>query len=131
MLLASDTDDYLVQVPNVSRAWRLAPKTPSISGAELPTPPADRLVGYDDTALEQHLLDQAQAQRKPEVQPNRMSDDLGWEAMALVAERLGNATVPTAEALTKSYRDIAGCRSQHDLRPEPAPAGQSLDIRQS
>jgi hypothetical protein len=106
VLPASDADDHLVQVPDVSRAWRLAAKAPGISGSELPTPPADRLVGYDDAAFEQHLLDQAQAQRKSEVQPDRVGDDLGWKAVTFVADGLGHGAVLTPEALTKSYRDI-------------------------
>jgi hypothetical protein len=34
-----------------------------------------------------------------------MGDDLGWKAMAFVADRLGHSAVLTPEALTKSYRD--------------------------
>jgi hypothetical protein len=49
-------------------------------------------------ALEQHLLDEPEAQRKSKVQPDRMGDDLGWESMALVADGLGHATTRRAEA---------------------------------
>jgi len=77
VLPGSDADDHLVQVPDVSQAWRLAAKAPDISRSELPTPPADRLVGNEDPALEQHLLNQSQAQWKPEIEPYRVGDDLG------------------------------------------------------
>jgi hypothetical protein len=73
-------------------------KVPGISRTKLLAPPADRLVRHDDPALEQHLLDEPKAQRKSEVQPDRMGDDLGWEPMALVADGLGHATALRAEA---------------------------------
>jgi hypothetical protein len=127
MLLASDADDRLVQVPNVSRAWRLAAKALGISRSELLTPPADRLVRDEDTALEQHLLDEPEAQRIPEVQPNRMGDDLGWESMALVADGLGHAHLLGQKPLTKGYRDIdvqRPCfRSFGDLAVHPLVSG--------
>ncbi len=112
MLPTNDADNHFIQVPNVSPAWQLAPEAPSIFRTELLAPSPDRLIGDNDCAFEQHLLDQPQAQREPEVQPNGMSDDLRREPMALVADRLGNATVPTAEALTKSYRDITPEQAQ-------------------
>ena len=47
----------------------------------------DRLIGNDDAALQQHLLDQTKAQRKPEIQPDCMGDYGRGETMALVADR--------------------------------------------
>jgi hypothetical protein len=91
VLLASDRDHDLIQVPNVAAAWRLAPETASVRRPELQRPAADGLVRDNDAALEQHLLNQPQAQRKPEVQSDRMGDDLGWKAVAFVADRLGHA----------------------------------------
>lgn len=67
-------------------------------------PPAGPPVQYDDTALMQHLLDWPQAQWPPEV-PDRISDDLGWEPMALAGDRLRGITIPTAEALSEVYVD--------------------------
>ena len=91
VLLAGDGDHDLVEMPNVAAAWRLAPETAGVRRPELQRPAADRLIGDDDAALEQHLLDQPQAQREPEVQPDRMGDDLGWKAMAFVADGLAHA----------------------------------------
>ncbi len=39
------------------------------------------------------------AQREPEVQPDRMGDDLWWEAMALVADRLAHVSQSTRLAV--------------------------------
>jgi hypothetical protein len=67
VFLASDADDDLVQMPNVVWAWRLATKAPDILWSELLPSPADGLIGDEDAALEQHLLDEPEAQRKSEV----------------------------------------------------------------
>jgi hypothetical protein len=95
VLLASDGDRDFVEVPDVAAAWRLAPEAASVRRPELQSPAPDRLIRNEDAALEQHLLDQAQAQRKPEVQPHRMGDDLRWKAMAFVADGLAHASPST------------------------------------
>jgi hypothetical protein len=61
VLLARDHDHDLVQMPDVTVAWRLAPEAAGISHAELQGPSSDSLIGHDDAALEQHLLDRTQA----------------------------------------------------------------------
>src|SRR4051794_5847697 len=53
--------------------------------AELQGPLPHALVADDDAACRQHLLDHAQAERKAEIQPNRVADDLGREAVAGIA----------------------------------------------
>ncbi len=99
VLLAQDRDHDFVEMPDVTTAWRLAPEAASVSRPELQRPSADGLVGDEDAALEQHLLNQPQAQREPEVQPDRMGDDLWWEAMALVADRLAHVSQSTRLAV--------------------------------
>jgi hypothetical protein len=69
--LASDRDHDLIQVPDITAARPLAPEAASVRRPELPAPSPDGLTGDDNAALEQHLLDQPQAQWKPEVQPDR------------------------------------------------------------
>jgi hypothetical protein len=64
----------------------LAVKATCIVRAELLCPTADRFIGDDNAAFQQHFLDKAQTQRKPKVEPNSMGDDLSWETMALVAD---------------------------------------------
>src|SRR3954469_1862229 len=49
---------------------------------ELPGPLPHGLVAHDDAASGQHLLDYAQAEREPEIQPDCVADDLGREAVA-------------------------------------------------
>lgn len=50
-------------------------------------PSSDRFVRYDNASLQQHFLDQQQAERKPEIQPNRMGDDLRRKAVVHVTDR--------------------------------------------
>ncbi len=56
-------------------------------GIRLPkcaAPAPDRRVGHDDPALGQQLLDVAVAEREAEIEPDRMANDRGREAVALV-----------------------------------------------
>jgi hypothetical protein len=80
------------------RARLLAAEATGIFRIKLLSPSPDRLVGHDDASFEQHLLDKTQAQRKSEVQPNRMGNDLGWEPMALAADGAAHGVVLTPQA---------------------------------
>ena len=81
-----DGDDHLVQMPHVVPAGLLAVKAMGIVRTELHSPTADRFIGDDNAALQQHFLDKAQAQRKPKVEPHRMGDDLWLETVTLVTD---------------------------------------------
>src|ERR1700751_5015702 len=59
------------------RQIRLAGEFP----AEFEAPLPDRLVRHRDAAGSKHLLDHAQAQREPKIQPYRVADDLSGVAM--------------------------------------------------
>lgn len=58
------------------------------SGAELDGPAPDRLERNVHATCQHHLLDLAQAQVEPEVEPDNMSNDLGRKPMAFVADYL-------------------------------------------
>lgn len=58
---AGDGDDHLVQMPQVVLGGLLAMKATRIVGAELLCPTADRFIGDDNAALQQHFLDKTQA----------------------------------------------------------------------
>lgn len=53
-----------------------APWSAGVGLPELHTPPADRPVRDGDTAPEHHLLHLTEAERKEEVQPHAVGDDL-------------------------------------------------------
>ena len=82
MLLPGDADDDLIKVPFVATARRSPTDAVGEFLAELEAPLPDRLVRHRDAAGGQHLLDHAQAQREPKIQPDRVADDLSRVAMA-------------------------------------------------
>src|SRR6202158_1951010 len=55
---------------------------------EMVYPAPNGLVGDCNAALCQQVLYVAQAQGEPEVEPDRLLDDLGWESVAAVANSL-------------------------------------------
>jgi hypothetical protein len=88
---ASDGDDHLVEVPFVTQAAG----SPSLDplgdmATEFLRPCPYRLVRDDDAAGSQHVLDHAQAERKAEIQPHRMGDDLSRKSVAAVERITGN-----------------------------------------
>ena len=55
---------------------------------EVSTPPSDGLVGDDDASLGEEILRIAEAQREAVIQLDGVTDDLGRESIAVIAERL-------------------------------------------
>src|ERR1700751_2695155 len=74
MLLAGDGDDDLIQVPLVAALGGAPPNAVGELAAKFQTPLPDRLIGHRDAASRQHLLNHAQAQREPKIQPYRVAD---------------------------------------------------------
>ena len=83
--LTTDGEEHLVHVPPVTGTVPLRSDLFGEDVAELAAPTADGLVTDGDAALGQHLLDITVAKGKAKVEPDGMTDDGGWEAMALVA----------------------------------------------
>jgi hypothetical protein len=54
------------------------------SPEQLVAPIADYPVAQEHAPLQQHLLKNTKTQRKTEVQLHMVTDDLNWEAVALV-----------------------------------------------
>lgn len=86
---ACDGDDDLVEMPDIVSAGFLAAQTVSVVRPELDAPSPDGLIRNHDPALQQHFLDQTQAQGEPVVEPDCMGDDLWRETMALVVDGRG------------------------------------------
>ena len=85
MLPACDADHDLIEVPLVS--WRRKTSADLVGEAlaELHRPLPHRLMTDVDASGCQHLLDHAQAQGKPEIEPDGMADQVSREAVAGVA----------------------------------------------
>ena len=64
---------------------------------------------YGDAALSEKVFDIARAQREPMVQPDGMTDDIGWKAMAST-QRLHRSNVAEHREF-----DNAGIRHQEIL----------------
>ena len=76
-------------MPLIAGAWAAATYLIGIVLPELATPFADRFIGHNDAAGEEHFLDIAVAEGEPKVEPDGMGDDLWGKAMVFVALRLG------------------------------------------
>ncbi len=84
MTFPSDGDEQLVHVPDVPEATLSPPQSAGIRWSKLPAPGSNGFVGYGDAPLREKVLDITKAQREPMVQPNGMTDDLGWEAVTSI-----------------------------------------------
>jgi len=76
-----DRQEDLVEVPLIT--WPRKPATELIRVllAKLTAPFADRFVRHDHTTDEQQFFHVAVAERKAEIQPDGVADDLSWEPM--------------------------------------------------
>ena len=83
--LTGNRNDDFIEMPDIVATGLLPFQASCVVLAEFHRPATNGLVGYDNPALDQHFLDQAQAEGKPEIEPDRMGDDLRRETMALVA----------------------------------------------
>ena len=81
---ALDRHEQLVQIPGVAHPPASAPQPPRVVGSEGLAPLPDRLVGDGDPAFGEKILDISKAEPKAVVQPDRVTDDLGGEAVAVV-----------------------------------------------
>src|SRR3954452_20181359 len=91
---APDHDSHFVEMP--PGAW-LGTKPTEVareSWPELENPAPNCLVGHIEAALGQELFHVAVAQGEPEIQPNRASDDLGWELMTGIGDGLHGPILP-------------------------------------
>ena len=85
--LAGDAHHHLVQMPAIARPRATLAQPSRDRGTELQHPSPHRFVGDVEPSFGQQLLDIAVAQGEAEIEPDRVLDDLGREAMAAVAER--------------------------------------------
>ena len=84
VLHALDPDKHLVHVPLVSRPWSAASQAGRECLAELLAPLTNRLMGDNDATFSQQQLNISQAEAEHVIQPDRVADDLGRKAVAVV-----------------------------------------------
>jgi hypothetical protein len=59
-----------------------------INGPELDAPKADGFSGYSDTALGEKIFYISVAEIESVVEPDSITDDVGWESMTLIGIHL-------------------------------------------
>jgi hypothetical protein len=89
MPLPGNLDDDLIKMPSVPGTSSAAADLIGKLSTELLSPASHRLVTDLNSTGREHLFNHAQAERKPEVQPDREADRLGWETVASVKRRAG------------------------------------------
>jgi hypothetical protein len=92
--LAIDFDEYLVKMPSGMRLGPASSKVSCDHGTEVVHPATHRLIGNDDPALSQQVLDVAKAEGEPGIEPDGLLNDHGWEAISGVADLGHNGRLP-------------------------------------
>ena len=82
--LAGNPDHHLVQVPSVAWARTATPQPARDHRSELQHPAADSFVGDVEPTLGEKVLHVSIAERKAQVEPNRMLDDIRRKAVTAV-----------------------------------------------
>jgi hypothetical protein len=90
VLLASNRDDDLIHMPFVAASRRTPADLIGERLAELLPPLAHGFVRHTNPARRQHFLDHAQAQGKPEIEPNGIADHFWRKAMAAIQRITGS-----------------------------------------
>ena len=88
LALTMDPHEHFVQEPRISESTLTSLQPPCVVGPERLTPVPNRLLGDRDTPLSKQVLDIAETQAEPVVEPDGVTDDLGWESVSVRAGRM-------------------------------------------
>jgi hypothetical protein len=99
-------------VPFITSTRQPAPDLFTEHLAELQHPLPHRLMADRDAAGGEDLVDMAQAEWKAEIEPNRMADDLAWEAVAGVMREV----CPAPQEADNSHQRRSHNRTQRVTR---------------
>jgi hypothetical protein len=128
--LAGDAHHHLVQMPAITpRATLAQPSRDRRTKLQHPAP--HRFAGDIEPALGQQFLDIAVAQGEAEIEPDRVLDNLGREAMAAVAERshadiLSDTPLnPDLVSVTKPSRELTSADAPARAANEAIQIGRS------
>src|ERR1700745_4260892 len=95
--------------------------------AELARPLSDGFVADDDAAGRQQLLPHAAPERKPEIEPHGVANDLGWEPIPGVAGASGcphptQLPIPIRLRNRGKARQVDGAMAPQSRAPSPSRA---------
>ena len=88
LLLPLDVHEQLVEMPRIPLSTARAAQPPRIDGTESPTPLADSFVGDGDAALGEQILHIPEAEAEAVVEPDGVTDNVGREAVAVIARQV-------------------------------------------
>jgi Tripartite tricarboxylate transporter family receptor len=91
---AIDFDEYLVKMPSGMRLGPASSKVSGDHGTKVFHPATHRLIGNDDPALSQQVLDIAKAEAEPGIEPDGLLNDHGGKAVSSVADLGHNGRLP-------------------------------------
>src|SRR5450631_72180 len=79
-----DLETDFVEMPDGMRLRPAFAKIGRYLGSKVVHPAAHRLIGNDDSAFGQQILNVTEAQSEPDIKPDRLLDNLGREAVAAI-----------------------------------------------
>jgi hypothetical protein len=85
MASALNREKHLIEMPYITWSGTPAPELIGILLPKLAAPLTDGLIGHRDPTRKEQLFDITITQAEVEVQPDRMADNLGREAVVLIA----------------------------------------------
>lgn len=85
LLLAVDSDEQFVQIPDVAEATLFRLQTLCIAGSEFSAPLADRFERDDDSAFGQQIFNITEAHTETVIDPHGIADDFRRESVSAVA----------------------------------------------
>ena len=91
--LAIDGHEHFVQVLPIVRSRACFPQFSSISLPKLQSPAPDSLKGNINATFSQQIFDISIAERKPEIQPDRMLNDQWREPVSVIGGFLHAKTI--------------------------------------
>ena len=95
--LTIDTQIHLIEVPDVARLRSTTPELAGELGPEPETPLPDTFVSDQNTAFGEDQFDIAQAQAEDVIQPDGVADDLGWEAVSGIGDKVGRHPISVVQ----------------------------------
>ena len=85
LLLAVDSNEDFVQVPNIAKAALTPLQFSGIVRTELPTPDSNRFIRNDDSPFREKILDISEAQAETMVNPDGIADDFWRKTVTVIA----------------------------------------------
>jgi hypothetical protein len=104
MLITTDPNEDLIQIPFVTGPGSAPTKIVREARPKLQTPPPDTLIGNNDAALRQEQLDILKAQAEYVIEPDRVANQLRWKTMAIMWVWLLHSSILAEDRAARQIR---------------------------